>query len=94
MRRYCVALMLLCPLLCIGQAAIGQELETITVTAQKRPQPLQDVPISMHVTEGHTLRERAYVRLEDFSSILRGRHHSRHFTGEASIYSRYIHSRF
>lgn len=42
-------------------------LEEILVTAQKRAQSLQDVPISVAVTTGQQLRDNAVQKLEDFT---------------------------
>ena len=45
-------------------------LEVIIVTAQKRAQPLQDVPISVSVLDGNKLQDSGAERLHDISSYV------------------------
>ncbi len=53
-----------CPLLSMAQEAV---LEEVIVTAQKREQNLQDVPISIAVTDGETILHQNVVSLIDFA---------------------------
>lgn len=59
-----------------SQAASGSEefvpitLDTITVTAQKRPQPVQDVPISMTVLYQDDLENARGATLEDIQQLV------------------------
>lgn len=46
------------------------DLEEVTVTAQKRSQSLQDVPISMAVIDGSLLTERSIKGFEDLSTLV------------------------
>ncbi|MEO0412450.1 MAG: TonB-dependent receptor [Pseudomonadota bacterium] len=50
-----------------GIAQAQTALEEIFVTAQKRAQSLQDVPISVAVTTGQQLRDNSVQKLEDFT---------------------------
>jgi len=60
-----------CPAFAQAQEAApresGNEVEEIVVTAQHRTQTRQDVPISVAVTTGETLRSNGTLSLEDFS---------------------------
>ena len=47
----------------------AQALEEIIVTAQRRVQNLQEVPISINVVEGSTLREQGFSNIEDFATF-------------------------
>jgi iron complex outermembrane receptor protein len=53
----------------LAQSADGG-LEEITVTATKREQSLQDVPISIAVVTGETLADRSIKNFEDFSTLV------------------------
>lgn len=55
----------------------GRTLEEIVVTAQKREQNLQDVPISLLVTTGESLAKQNLVRLEDLTQQMPNVHVSR-----------------
>ena len=48
--------------------AIAQQLEEVVVTAQKRVQSLQDVPISVSVTTGEQLDDFAIGGMEELSA--------------------------
>ena len=50
-----------------GAADHGAYVEEIVVTAQKREQVLQEVPISMSVLDTESLQLRGFSRLEDIS---------------------------
>jgi hypothetical protein len=50
-------------------AAPDEKLELIVVTAQRRTEALQDVPISMNVATGEQLERAGVTRLEDISRI-------------------------
>lgn len=52
----------------IANTAVSAELEEIVVTAQKRVQSLQDVPISAIVTGGAEIRNNAITKIEDLSA--------------------------
>ena len=57
--------------LALSTASIGTyaaELEEITVTAQKRTQSLQDIPMSVSVTSGETLQRASIVDLIDLQT--------------------------
>ena len=47
----------------------AQQLEEVVVTAQRREQSLQEVPISINVVEGSMLREQGFSNLEDFATF-------------------------
>ena len=47
----------------------AQQLEEVIVTAQRREQSLQEVPISINVVEGDTLREQGFSNIEDFATF-------------------------
>lgn len=47
----------------------AQQLEEVVVTAQRREQSLQEVPISINVVEGDTLREQGFSNIEDFATF-------------------------
>src|SRR5258708_2167586 len=53
-------------------AASGTELQEITVTAQKREQRLQDVPISAQVVSGRTLTQRNLTSLDALTETVPG----------------------
>lgn len=60
---------LLAALLISGQLGAEERvIEEIVVTAQKREQSLQDVPISASVTSGDTITEQAFTTLDDLSA--------------------------
>ncbi|WP_226704171.1 TonB-dependent receptor [Microbulbifer elongatus] len=48
----------------------GRVLENVTVTAQKREQSLQDVPLSVSAMSGETIQEAGIERFEDFSAYI------------------------
>ncbi len=54
----------------IAQDASPGDLVEVTVTAQKRAQSLQDVPISMAVIDGQELADRSIKGFEDFSTLV------------------------
>jgi iron complex outermembrane receptor protein len=58
------------------------ELETILVTAQKRSESLQDVPISIQTVTGETIQEAGIQRLDDLSSIIPNVNINEGFAGE------------
>ena len=53
--------------ICVGQQAIAQDLvlEEITVTASKRAENLQDVPISIVALDSQTLSDQGITSFED-----------------------------
>ena len=51
-------------------AALAQQLEEVVVTAQKRVQSLQDVPISVSVTTGERLEEFSIGGMEELSASI------------------------
>src|SRR5690349_11474206 len=53
-------------------AAQAQQLEEITVTAQRREQSLQEVPISIEAYTGAALRRQGYRDLETLASLVPG----------------------
>jgi iron complex outermembrane receptor protein len=53
-------------------AASGTELQEITITAQKREQRLQDVPISAQVISGRTLTQRNFTSLDALTETVPG----------------------
>jgi outer membrane receptor protein involved in Fe transport len=55
------------PLCISAQSAV---LEEVIVTAQKREQSLQDVPISVHAVSGSSIQNQGIDRLEDLSATL------------------------
>lgn len=62
------------PLACLILGAVSlpaaAELEEIIVTAQKRAQTLEDVPLSVDAISGEAIRENAYSRIEDLSVMV------------------------
>jgi len=56
--------------LCSGSWAQPLTLEEIIVTAQKRTQSLQDVPVSVSVTTGSKLSEAGITKLEDLQAYV------------------------
>lgn len=48
----------------------GRVLENVTVTAQKREQSLQDVPLSVSAMSGESIQEAGIERFEDFSAYI------------------------
>jgi iron complex outermembrane recepter protein len=66
----------------LGATASAAPLEEILVTAQKREQNLQDVPISVAAISGEKIQNKGYTRLEDVSSSIPTLH-----VGEAQITS-------
>ncbi|KAA5805403.1 TonB-dependent receptor [Alkalicaulis satelles] len=48
-----------------GAEALAQQLDTVTVTAQRREQAVTDVPIAITVLEGQTLNELSIATLDD-----------------------------
>ncbi|WP_051229861.1 TonB-dependent receptor [Haliea salexigens] len=50
---------------CVTNTASAQMLEEVVVTAQKRSQSLQDVPISINAVSGEKLREAGITRIAD-----------------------------
>tara|TARA_R100000005_G_scaffold94720_1_gene73619 strand:- start:9600 stop:10319 length:720 start_codon:yes stop_codon:yes gene_type:complete len=50
---------------CAANAASAQMLEEVVVTAQKRSQSLQDVPISINAVSGEKLKEAGITRIAD-----------------------------
>ena len=63
--RAAVVFLLCVPLTALAQEGGGAVLEEITVTAERREQSLQDVPISVTAFSGDMVREGGIVRLED-----------------------------
>jgi iron complex outermembrane receptor protein len=68
---------LLCSAVCVGGAgmaapALAQsaELEEIIVTAQKRAESIQDVPISVSALSAEAIRDQGIGRIEDFATSL------------------------
>ena len=55
-----------------SQFVSGQALEEIVVTAQKRAQNLQDVPISVATISGDSILKNNYNRLEDMAATVPG----------------------
>lgn len=53
-----------------GSAAEGNQLEEILVTAQRRSERLQDVPISLAVVSGETLQERSIQTFEQLAPLV------------------------
>jgi outer membrane receptor protein involved in Fe transport len=71
------------------RAATGSGfLEEIVVTARKREELLQDVPISMSVIPGDVLRESNIRSLEQLSSLIPSFHYGETVSGNDSIYIR------
>lgn len=64
--------------LIVGSGAVAQEeneerpLDTITVTAQKREENLQDVPITINFVSGERLAEQAVDSLKDINQLVSG----------------------
>jgi iron complex outermembrane receptor protein len=54
----------------LAQQQDQEDLMEVTVTAQKREQSLQDVPISMTVVDGAELANRSIKGFEDFSTLV------------------------
>ncbi len=56
--------------LCLGlaQKAAAQTLEEVVVTATKRAESMQDVPISMLAMSGESIREMGITKAEDFTA--------------------------
>ncbi|MEY3018006.1 MAG: hypothetical protein RL336_1141 [Pseudomonadota bacterium] len=52
--------------------ASAQQLEEVVVTATKRAESLQDVPISMLAVDGDSIREAAITKMEDLTNSLPG----------------------
>ncbi len=50
-----------------GPPVYAQELEEVTVTARRREESLQDVPLSVTAFSGDTIERAAFVNLEDIS---------------------------
>lgn len=48
----------------------AQQLEEVVVTATKRAESLQDVPISMFAVDGESIREAAITKMEDLTNSL------------------------
>ncbi len=67
-----VSLLLTAWLVCLCQASFGQvlQLEEIIVTAQKRAESLQDVPISVAVVSGDELRDANLSSLNDMQVMV------------------------
>ena len=53
-----------------GQQAGAETFEQVTVTAQKRSESLQDVPISISVTDGQKIRDVGMQRAEDLAAYV------------------------
>ena len=51
-------------------AAEGDKLEEITVTAQRRAEKLQDVPISMSAVSGATLENLGITSFDDYAALI------------------------
>ena len=69
----------LSPLTAVAAPALAQEqeapeeartLQTVTITATKREQTLQDVPIAVSVVDDTTIERAAIVDLNDLQSII------------------------
>lgn len=56
--------------LCVPVGAMAQEVEEIVVTAQKRQESLQDVPISVLATSGETISAMSITNARDLTSTL------------------------
>lgn len=54
----------------MSSAASAQVLEEVVVTATKRAESLQDVPISMLAVDGESIREAAITKMEDLTNSL------------------------
>lgn len=65
-------LVLCLPLLLTSQLAQAQVLEEIVVTAQKREQSLQDVPISVSAYDGRKLQDQNFLGFDQFSEFVPG----------------------
>ena len=61
-----VATTLLASTLAFGQANDSAQLDEIVVTAQKREQSLQDVPISINVLNSQALEDLNIMRFDDY----------------------------
>jgi outer membrane receptor protein involved in Fe transport len=55
-----------------GNEAAGQTLEEVVVTAQKREERLQDVPIPVSVVSAAALRDNNQVRIQDYYAEVPG----------------------
>lgn len=73
-------------------AADSMALEEVIVTAQKRNQSLQDVPISMAVLGSSTLENLGVAGLEDFAALLPSLNYVSTGPGSGNIYMRGISS--
>ena len=68
-RLYLITL-LVTTILLAPAPAIGQVLEEIIVTAQRREQSLQDVPIAIDVYAADTLQKEGFDNLEELSAVI------------------------
>ena len=53
----------------IMQSAVSQTLEEVVVTAQKREQSLQDIPIAVEAYSGQQLTSRGVSNLDDLANV-------------------------
>ncbi len=61
---------LILPLVLVSTSASAQQLEEVVVTATKRAQGLQDVPIAISVMSGEKLGDLGLTNLEDVTAYL------------------------
>ncbi len=56
--------------ICMPATAMAQEVQEIIVTATKRSESLQDVPVSVVAASGETIADMAITKAEDLSTVL------------------------
>jgi iron complex outermembrane receptor protein len=84
-----VQAMLVAPLFCSG-VALAQELEEVLVTAEKRSQNIQDVPLSVAAIGGNDIRVGKVTGLNDIAMRVPGVAFNEFNVGEPRIYIRGI----
>jgi outer membrane receptor protein involved in Fe transport len=67
-----------------GTVRVG-DLEEVVVTARKREESLQDVPIAISVVSGDAVRESSITKLEDLAPTLPNFHHGEAVSGNDQI---------
>jgi len=68
--RRCTTLVLLWALAVFGAAPAFAQLEEVIVTAQKREESLQDVPLSVSAISGDMVRKMDYTQIEQISELV------------------------
>lgn len=88
-RKQIVQAMLVAPVFCSG-VALAQQLEEVLVTAEKRSQNIQDVPLSVAAIGGNDIRVGKVTGLNDIAMKVPGVAFNQFNVGEPRIYIRGI----